>query len=38
MKDLKLAMVQMRSIVGDIDGNFKRMNGYIDIAIKKKPT
>lgn len=36
MKDLKLAMVQMRSIVGDIDGNFKRMNGYIDIAIKKE--
>ncbi len=36
MKDLRLAMVQMRSVVGNIDDNFEKMNEYIDTASKNE--
>jgi len=36
MKDLRLAMVQMRSIVGDTEGNFEEMKRYIEMAVEKK--
>ncbi|HKL79931.1 MAG TPA: nitrilase-related carbon-nitrogen hydrolase [Mobilitalea sp.] len=36
MKDLRLAMVQMRSVVGSTDDNFKAMKKYIDFAVEKK--
>lgn len=36
MKNLKLAMVQMRSVVGSIDENFENMKKFIDTAVKKK--
>lgn len=35
MKDLRLAMVQMSSVVGNIDDNFERMLKYIDMAAEK---
>ena len=36
MKTLKLALVQMRSVVGEADANLKKMMMYIDRAAEGK--